>query len=826
MYCVPPSFHPFYGNYNMTDKNTGGKASPKNPPEITIASNHYTTVFLEESGGYAFHERDSHALTGIWATDELAQINAELDLELLTMDLQTATYAMAATGENYSICFLSATDGYLSEHENKVIVSRRPVEQMTDDDILIPQDWAILSGDFVLTSPTGELHPFTDIFDPKNMQTLALDEIPAENKNPDDFATDFEFEIETTPEDEIEDDDLPDESSEDSDTTSQVYRTVDGKRLGFIEDSNPIQAATDARIRRTTSQVTVTFTDAYTIFSLGDDDEAPLMYYWTKEPEARVNAAFVPKELSEEYATKEEAIAEAEEAIAEAEEETHEDEIDLENAPEDDPDHPDHEVPDLVFLAENENYVAFLSPYDAKFYWSEHLDTEANHAENHYGPYDELIIAEMDAGLELGLLSIQRFSQSDLVSRLLSIYTNTTLTSGKQQPLAVLIENVEGENPKGHGRLLVLNEGCEETSDSIIKCWIPLMVDDRLQVDQLGEDSFPIWDGVIDPAWLPKLIDKLNPKIDIVDVIGYEAEEANHDAVISYTETLSPQSQLALNETMRASWGGTEQAKNAIVFAENILKQSAESLALTARQSAVTEVFQGYHAVVQNVSRALGGDPLNDTPLAQLKIDGPLEHVKTVNSELTTLSTAVLEMASMLGVDNISNPQELPIDVPRLVKIVATVSFGAKTWANVYKFAEEQERKNQKTIEGKDFKIAQLQLEIESLSLTIQKIHAEQAAQIVDSKSSFLLFAKSCYLTTDWDQNDDGLIRISPMSVGVTMDRDEAVEFETLDDAQMALDALNSWRKMRIVKMKLDAFDLKPKNFYIGEVVVKKVGSL
>lgn len=315
--------------------------------------------------------------------------------------------------------------------------------------------------------------------------------------------------------------------------------------------------------------------------------------------------------------------------------------------------------------------------------------------------------------------------------------------------------------------------------------------------------------------------------VDTKDLVKFEYDKSKHEQFIKYADSLEPKSRQALLEALKSTWGGTPELREANLDIEEIVKKVNDSKMLALKQRAATIKLDEYHRLAVLISETLQSN-MRDSTLGSLRIDGVKQHIGDINARAMMLSTAIYDMARELdlGVKFPSDvpSEELPADTDVLLRILTHVKYGTRTWATIHRFAAQKQNEDSQQINFLKSRIEELEGDYEDLSKTLTRTIKEYDDSLIDSRSKFTLGTAIYYVTSTFDSNSDDEILISPMSLELTDDREDAIEFATKDDATIALEQIKIWAKRnRRVKNMFKGINVNVKNMFVGQVTVRKV---
>jgi len=343
-------------------------------------------------------------------------------------------------------------------------------------------------------------------------------------------------------------------------------------------------------------------------------------------------------------------------------------------------------------------------------------------------------------------------------------------------------------------------------------------VDD--DVSPMDEDPTPPSDAPMDALTMVAENAPLTPE----DFAKFEVDPARKQKLVQRAAALPEDRRVELFEALTKIWGVTPEIADVNLLVSETIRKATESKTLAARNQSAVKTLEHYHALAARVSAMLN-DGLADTPFDSLKIDGTKKHLVTVNENLTILSTAVYDMADMLGLDvpHEDNP-DLPINVKALVRVLTVVACGTKTWAKTYEVGLRQQASLTEQVATLASRLQQNEDErIARAAVAMQKEVDERRLRLSRGNWFAVMTANGQYLTTSVG-DDGGLLRVSPFSLRVTEDRSEAATFDSLDDARVVFDAVTIWAKRyRRVKDLFAGAGVTTNNLFIAASKLHKI---
>ena len=282
---------------------------------------------------------------------------------------------------------------------------------------------------------------------------------------------------------------------------------------------------------------------------------------------------------------------------------------------------------------------------------------------------------------------------------------------------------------------------------------------------------------------------------------------------------------MLFRSAFKASYGNSPAVVTAIQNAKDLISSVESSRSLTMRNTAVQTELSRMGTIYAQLSRSLRN--VSDSPIASFSVENISAYIAKLHKDLTTLNSAILEMAQLLTIgtseDDVS---DMAINPERAAKICAIVGYSAKAWAIVYEKAAAER--------------ASLTAEIESLQLHLKTAHesaanahalAEQERKAMQDRvlraDRYVIRNNSgFFLTTVNEQTDENeeYFRISPFNLKVTNTESEALVFYDIEVARKVFDALQVWIKRNIsVKRKFKAAGINPETMFIAAESMVKV---
>lgn len=341
-----------------------------------------------------------------------------------------------------------------------------------------------------------------------------------------------------------------------------------------------------------------------------------------------------------------------------------------------------------------------------------------------------------------------------------------------------------------------------------------------------NEDAFELIDSNIDAS-----VDEILEADDSIDVdfmveflTASELDPARRDKLFDYITALDPNSLRALWESFKGTFGsGVKQIELNDILAKQVSNVD-NSVSLKLRNEAVEKELRRFGALYAQLSRTFRAD-MSDTPLGAFRVDNITDYIKKLHHQLTTMNSAVLEMAEIIMVDEPSgDAADMAINLERVKRICALVGYGAKNWGRIHETAKNQAVAHNKEVEELKEKLrsANEVANTHHNAYLAEKAHRERLAI---GSSLYIGNHSGNFLTTTNDP-DTEYFRVSPFNLTITQDKAEALEFDDIEDARKVLDAVRVWAKRNIaVKNKFHAANINADTLFIfAETTVKVEG--
>lgn len=326
-----------------------------------------------------------------------------------------------------------------------------------------------------------------------------------------------------------------------------------------------------------------------------------------------------------------------------------------------------------------------------------------------------------------------------------------------------------------------------------------------------------------DPVSILKTIEEV--KVTTVDQIAeYELDPIKRQQLIEYAETLSPDDQLILLDTMKTLVGPTPQIVSMDKEIANIIEMATKSTLLKAKNVAAAERLTEFVKLSQQVSRMVHGS-MKDDIVNSLKIDSTLEHVKKQNETISILSTAIYDLASKVGMTRYLEPENMPVNVENLLRVLLIIGHGAKGWAVAAEQGKALAVRNKQRIESLEEITKQANQRAEDMRIYRETQEAKERAGLLKSARYYHIMNYSgVYIGTERESDEEGKVTLTRRSIIFTHDPDKAVSIETIDDARALFDALHVWYNgFKDFRQRLKQANIRINTFFIGETTVRKV---
>lgn len=309
-------------------------------------------------------------------------------------------------------------------------------------------------------------------------------------------------------------------------------------------------------------------------------------------------------------------------------------------------------------------------------------------------------------------------------------------------------------------------------------------------------------------------------------IVAFEPDPQRKQALWDFAIFLDANHKQALLESLQRSNGATVTISEIAAQVEQHIKRANNSRALAMREEATEAHLSHYGNLMQRIQEVLG-DNLRDGPLTSLKIDGIRDHTLKLNADLHTLCAGIFAMQDVIfGRETTATTYEQPIDIPHMLRLLTTIAYGTKTWASSYQTGLQALRDldDKLTKSNQANKILTADLSQSADVVTKLRQEADQAKNAARS-GVHIITNGSWYLTSTYDPSDeDGTTYISPRSLALTDNAEEALEFATEQDANVAFDLFCKWYKTKkSVKKLVDDFGFKQSAFFIGSLTLHKV---
>jgi len=309
-------------------------------------------------------------------------------------------------------------------------------------------------------------------------------------------------------------------------------------------------------------------------------------------------------------------------------------------------------------------------------------------------------------------------------------------------------------------------------------------------------------------------------------LLSHELDESKKAKFFTYIDGLTHDQLKTLWESFKGTYGSNVATITAIDQAAKLIKSVETSKVLEMRNNAAHAELARMGTMFTQIQRALRIEA-SDAPLNALRVDNVSKAIAKLSADLTTLNSAIIEMAQMLMLGEVDgDAADMAINVERAVKLCAIVGYSAKGWAKVH---------DQATADRKA-----LQAEIETLKASLktanEATHNAQALKDAEVKrvnalilraNSFTIRNNSGNFITTINKLDDenaDYFRVSSYNVRVTQDENEALTFDDLETARKVFDAVKLWSKRNIrVRKMLKAAGVDAETLFIAASSMVKV---
>ena len=310
-----------------------------------------------------------------------------------------------------------------------------------------------------------------------------------------------------------------------------------------------------------------------------------------------------------------------------------------------------------------------------------------------------------------------------------------------------------------------------------------------------------------------------------IDYIAeFELDPEKRQGLISYAETLSPDDQLKLLDMLRVLYGPTPDIVSLDKAVQDTVELAMKSTLLKAKQRSQEVRLQEFLRLSQQVQRFMNGSFRDDT-FNSLRIDDTIKHINSLEETISILSTSVYQLASRVGLTRYVEPENMPVNIENLVKVLTIVGHSAKSWAITSEFAKDKAIKDKETLDAKDLRIRELAGQVEDMRNLLAKQQASEQAGIINSSAFFRIMNHSGYfIGTVREPGDDGKTFLTRNNVCLTTNADEALTLTNLEDAKAVYDALQYWWKHFVMfRNKFKKVNVRFDSLFVGKTVIRKV---
>ena len=304
----------------------------------------------------------------------------------------------------------------------------------------------------------------------------------------------------------------------------------------------------------------------------------------------------------------------------------------------------------------------------------------------------------------------------------------------------------------------------------------------------------------------------------------FELDPEKRQGLISYAETLSPDDQLKLLDMLRVLYGPTPDIVSLDKAVQDTVELAMKSTLLKAKQRSQEVRLQEFLRLSQQVQRFMNGSFRDDT-FNSLRIDDTIKHINSLEETISILSTSVYQLASRVGLTRYVEPENMPVNIENLVKVLTIVGHSAKSWAITSEFAKDKAIKDKETLDAKDLRIRELAGQVEDMRNLLAKQQASEQAGIINSSAFFRIMNHSGYfIGTVREPGDDGKTFLTRNNVCLTTNADEALTLTNLEDAKAVYDALQYWWKHFVMfRNKFKKVNVRFDSLFVGKTVIRKV---
>lgn len=336
--------------------------------------------------------------------------------------------------------------------------------------------------------------------------------------------------------------------------------------------------------------------------------------------------------------------------------------------------------------------------------------------------------------------------------------------------------------------------------------------------DDLSEDE--IIDTILDPM-------EEIPDIDFMTnyLLSHELDEAKKEKFNRYIRQLDKIELRAMWEAFKASYGNSPAVVTAIQNAKDLIQSVETSRSLTMRNNAAHAELSRMGTVYAQLERSLRN--VSDTPIASLSVENISAYIAKLHRDLTTLNSAILEMAEMLTVGVADGDAvDMAINPDRAAKICAVVGYSAKAWANVYDKAASERASFTSEIETLKQHLKTANEAVANAQATAEQERKQLQERVLRADRYAIRNNSGFFITTTNVQTaeNEEYFRISPFNLKITTDESEALTFDDIDIARKVFDALQVWIKRNInVRRKFKVAGVNPDTMFIAAESMVKV---
>jgi len=280
----------------------------------------------------------------------------------------------------------------------------------------------------------------------------------------------------------------------------------------------------------------------------------------------------------------------------------------------------------------------------------------------------------------------------------------------------------------------------------------------------------------------------------IDEIAEYELDLFKRKQLVEYASTLSPDDQLRLLDTLKVLIGPSHSIAAVEASMREIIFMAQKSVLLQQKKHAADQHLQNYHRLSQQIQRFLSGS-FSDDLVNSLRIDGIQKHVHTLEEQLTILSTGIYSMASRIGLDKYVEPENMPINIERLLKVLLIVGHSAKGWAVSSENAKTNAIKTKEKTERLEKSLKDANQQIAELKNELDRIRKQEQFRLQHTTDFFYIMNSNAYLATEDEVDEFGDVILSPGNVYFTPNIEEALSITNLEEARTVFGLVKRWHK-------------------------------